>query len=188
MYPGIKTAEFSAETIHPAKMETRSSEWPYVNFVWLADDSPVTDVSLADRSKRKDLFLYADVNDGGRTAITQLVAMTLGSPAVINESPYFSPHSIRYIEVTAVDAGADAVALRVRSQPLVVGLDDQQMAQLVARGADPKIPDPNPSAWSSETAPIRVPYGESGQIELTDPNGHKWSIVLHPAPLKRAPT
>ncbi len=187
MYPGIKTAEFSAETIHPAKMQAKRSEWPYVAFVWLANDSPVTDVSLADRSKRKHLFLYADVNDGGRTTITQLVAMTLGSPAVINESPYFNPHSIRYIEVTAADAGADAVALRVRSQPLVVGLDAQQMAQLVARGADLKIPDPNPSAWSSETAPIRVPYGESGQIELTDPNGHKWSIVLHPAPLKRAP-
>lgn len=188
MYPGIKTAEFSPETIHPAKIQTSRSDWPYVGFVWLADDSPVTDVSLADLSKRKDLFLYADVNDGGRTTYTQLVAMTLGSPAVINESPYFNPHNIEYIEVTAADAGADAVALRVRSQPLVVGLDAQQMAQLVARAADPKIPDPNASEWSSETAPIRVPYGESGQIEMTDPNGHKWSIVLHPARLKRAPT
>jgi uncharacterized glyoxalase superfamily protein PhnB len=35
------------------------------------------------------------------------------------------------------------------------------------------------------TAPIRVPYGESGQIDVTDPNGHKWSIVLHPGRLKR---
>jgi beta-lactamase regulating signal transducer with metallopeptidase domain len=187
MYPGIKTAEFSAETIHPAKMQTGRSELPYVNFVWLADDSPVTSVSLADLSKRKDLFLYADVNDGGRTTYTQLAAMTWGSPTVINESPYFNPQMIKYIEVTAADAGADAVALRVRSQPLVLGLDAQQMAQQVARGTEPKIPDANPSAWSPETAPIRVPYGESGHIDITDRDGHQWSIVLHPARLKRAP-
>jgi len=117
------------------------------------------------------------------------VAMTLGSPAVISESPYFNPHgSIEYIEVTAADAGADAVALRLRSQKIVLGLNAVQIAQQVAGGVHTKIPDPNPSAWSSETAPIRVPYGESGQIDMTDPNGHKWSIVLHPAPLTRAPT
>ena len=188
MYPGIKTAEFSAETIHPAKMQTGRSEWPYVNFVWLAADSPVRDVSRADLSKRKDLFLYADVNDGGHTYYTELVAMTLGSPAVINESPYFNPYSIEYIEVTAADAGADAVALRLRSQKIVLGLNALQIAQQVASGVVPKIPDANASAWSPETAPIRVPYGESGQIDVTDPNGHKWSIVLHPALLKRAPT
>jgi hypothetical protein len=187
MYPGIKTAEFSAETIHPVKMQIRRSEWPYVNFVWIADDSPVTDVSLADLSKRKDLFLYADVNDGGHTSYTELVAMTLGSPAVISRSPYFNPHSIEYIEVTAAEAGADAVALRLRAQQIVLGLDALQIALQVASGVDTKIPDANPSAWSPETAPIRVPYGESGQIDMTDPNGHKWSIVLHPARLKRPP-
>lgn len=188
MYPGIKTAEFSAETIHPAKMQTRRSEWPYVNFVWLANDSPVTDVSRADLSKRKDLFLYADVNDGGHTSYTDLVAMTLGSPAVISRSPYFNPHSIEYIEVTAAEAGADAVALRLRSQQIVLGLNASQLALQIARGADIKIPEANPSAWSPESAPIRVPYGESGQIDMTDPDGHQWSIVLHPARLKRAPT
>lgn len=187
MYPGIKTAEFRAETIHPAEAQTTRREWPYVNFIWLAGDSPVTDVSLADLSKRKDLLLYADVNDGGKTSYTQLVAMTLGSPTVISESPYSDPRSIEYIEVTAANAGADAVALRLRSQRVERGLNALQLALQVASGPDITIPSANPSGWSAETASIRVPYGHSGQIDVTDPSGHKWSIVLHPTRLKRAP-
>lgn len=186
MYPDIKTAEFRAETIHPAETPTTDREWPYVCFVWLANDSPVTDVSRADLSKRKDLFLYADVNDGGKTSYTPLVAMTLGSPTVISENPYSDPRSIEYIEVTAADAGADAVALRLRSQRVGRGLNALQLALQVASGPDITIPSANPAAWSAETAPIRVRYGDSGQIDVTDPDGHKWSIVLHPTRLKRA--
>jgi hypothetical protein len=42
------------------------------------------------------------------------------------------------------------------------------------------------TAWSPATAPVRVPYGGSTDVQVTDQNGKTWKVVLHPERL-RAP-
>jgi beta-lactamase regulating signal transducer with metallopeptidase domain len=161
LYPGIRTDGFQATTI-----QSEHGQWADVNFVWLAADSPVSDPSKADLSKRSGLLLYADVIGEGRMRPTELLALKFGSPA-ITVCSLKNPFGVVHIQVTAAESGTDAVAVRVR-------------VQHVPLPTTAEIPDALETAWSPESAPVRAPYGGSADVQLTDQNGRTWKIVLHP--------
>jgi hypothetical protein len=166
LYPGIRTDEVQVTTIRG-----EHGQWvPEVNFVWLAADSPVTDPSKADLSGRNALLLYADVIGEGKTRPTELVALKLGSPAVLVCS-LTNPFGVVHAQITPVEIGTDAVTVRVRVQhaPLPTTAE---------------IPDALETAWSPQSPPVRAPYDGSAQVQVTDQNGKTWTIVLHPERLR----
>jgi beta-lactamase regulating signal transducer with metallopeptidase domain len=162
LYPGIRTEGFQPTAIHGEHGQSA----PEVNFVWLAADSPVTDPSRSDLSGRNALLVYADVIGEGMTRPTELLALKAGSPAVTVCS-LKNPFGVVHVEITPVEIGTDAVAVRVRVQQAALPITAE-------------IPDALQSAWSAESAPVRAPYGGSAQLQVTDQNGKIWTIVLHP--------
>jgi beta-lactamase regulating signal transducer with metallopeptidase domain len=165
LYPGIRTDGFQATTVHG-----EHGQWAEVNFLWLAADSPVTDPSKADLSKRSGILLYADVIGEGRMRPTELLALKFGSPA-ITVCSLKNPFGVVHVQVTAAESGTDAVAVRVR-------------VQHVPLPSTAEIPDALDAAWSPESAPVLAPYGGSADVQVTDQNGKIWTIVLHPERLK----
>jgi hypothetical protein len=167
LYPGMRTDGFQATTIRG-----EHGQWADVNFLWLAADSPVTDPSKADLSGRDALLLYADVIGEGMTRPSEWMALKAGLPAVTVCS-LKNPFGVVHVQVTAVEVGADAVAVRVR-------------VQHVPLPTTAEIADAVETAWSPESAPVRAPYGGSAEVQVTDRNGKAWKIVLHPERLTGA--
>jgi beta-lactamase regulating signal transducer with metallopeptidase domain len=165
LYPGIRTDGVQVTTILG-----EHGQWADVGFVWLAADSPVTDPSKADLSRRNALLLYADVIGEGMTRPSELMALKIGSPAVTVCS-LKNPFGVVRVQVTAVEIGADTVTVRLRLQhaPLPTAAE---------------IPDALETAWSPESAPVHAPYGGFADAEVTDQNGKTWKIVLHPERLR----
>ncbi len=161
LYPGIRTDGFEATTVHGGPGQSSD-----VGFLWLAADSPITDLSKADLSRRNALLLYADVIWKEMTRPTRLIALKVGSPSVIGCS-LKDPFGVVHVEVTAVDAGATALTARVRIQHALLKSTEDE-------------PEAVESAWSQESVPVRVPYGGSGNVKLTDQSGEAWTVVLHP--------
>ena len=167
LYPGIRTDGVQVTTVHG-----EHGQWADVGFVWLAADSPVTDPSKADLSRRSDLLLYGDVIGEGMTGWTELLVLKFGSPAV-TECSRKNPFGVVHVQVTAAESGAEAVAVRVR-------------VQQVPLPTTAEVPDALKTAWSPESAPVRVPYGGSADAQVTDQSGKTWKVVLHPERLKGA--
>jgi beta-lactamase regulating signal transducer with metallopeptidase domain len=168
LYPGIRTDGFQATIIHG-----EHGQWaPEVNFVWLAADSPITDPSKADLSVRNALLLYADVIGEGRARPSELLALKLGSSAVTVCS-LKNPFGVVHVQITPVEIGTDAVAVRVRVQHVPLPITAE-------------IPDALETAWSVESAPVRAPYGGSTEVQVSDQDGKTWKIVLHPERLSGA--
>jgi hypothetical protein len=94
------------------------------------------------------------------------MALKAGLPAVTVCS-LKNPFGVVHVQVTAVEIGADAVAVRVRIQH-------------VRLPTTAEIPDAVETAWSPESAPVRAPYGGSADVRVTDQNGKNWKLVLHP--------
>lgn len=169
LYPGMRTDGFQATTVR-----SEHGQWADVNFLWLAADSPVTDPSKADLSKRNGILLYADVIGEGRMRPTELLALKFGLPA-ITVCSLKNPFGVVHVQVTATESGTDGVAVRVRVQ--------HEPLRTTA-----EIPDAIETAWSPESAPVRAPYGGSADVQVTDQNGKIWKIVLHPERLGGART
>jgi hypothetical protein len=165
LYPGIQTDGVQVTTIHG-----EHGQWADVGFVWLAAHSPVTDPSKADLSGRNALLLYADVIGEGMTRPSTWMALKAGSPEVTVCS-LKNPFGVVHVQVKAVEIGADSVDVRVR-------------VQHVPLPATAEIPDALKTGWSPESAPVRVPYGGSAGVQVTDQNGKIWRIVLHPERLR----
>ena len=161
LYPGIRTHGVQVTTVRGERGQSAD-----VGFVWLAADSPVTDLSKVDLSTRSALLVYLDVIGEGMTRPTELLALKVGSTGV-TECSLKNPFGVVHVQVTAVEATADAATVRVRVQH----------APLRATG---EIPDADVTAWSRESAPVRVPYNGSAHVQVTDLNGKSWKIVLHP--------
>jgi hypothetical protein len=162
LYPGIQTDKVQVTTIHGGPGQSAD-----VGFVWLAPDSPITDPSKLDPSRRNALLLYADVVGEGMTRPTEWVALKAGSPAVAVCS-LKNPFGVVHLQVTTVETGLDAVTVRVRLQH----------APLHAT-ADPR-PEAVQAQWSPESNAVRAPYGQSTDVEVADQTGKPWKIVLHP--------
>jgi hypothetical protein len=167
LYPGIRTDGVQVTTVQGERGQSAD-----VGFVWLAADSPVTDLSKVDLSKRGAVLLYADVIGEGMTRPTELLALKVGSPA-ITECSLKNPFGVVHVQVTAVEVAADAATVRIRVQHV----------PLRPTGA---IPDADETAWSPESAPVRAPYNGSADVQVTDQNGKAWKIVLHPERLRAA--
>jgi beta-lactamase regulating signal transducer with metallopeptidase domain len=165
LYPGMRTDGFQATTIRG-----EHGQWADVGFVWLAADSPVTDPSKADLSKRNALLLYADVIGEGGIRPTELLALKVGSPA-ITVCSLKNPFGAVHVEVTALEAAADAATVRIRVQH-----------ELLSGTAE--IPDALETAWSPESGPIRALYGRSTDVQVPDQDGKTWKVVLHPERLR----
>jgi hypothetical protein len=160
LYPGIRTEGFQ-----PVEFKGARGRRPIVNFIWLAGDSPVSDPSSADLSKRGDVALYADISAEGSIASTHLVVLKFGAPAIAVTDTELD------LQVTAIDGGANAVTLRTRIQ---------HVARV--RPSEFKWGTPNAVAtdWSPETPAVRVRYGKSAEVRLTDKDHRTWKVVLHP--------
>lgn len=167
LYPGIRTDQVQITTIQGGS--DQSSD---IGFVWLAADSPVTDLSNADLSARNAVLLYADVIGEGMTRPTELLSLKIGSPAVTVCS-LKNPFGVVHVEVTALEVAADAVTARVRIQQTPLPATSQ-------------MPSPLESAWSPEGRVVRARFGRSTDLQVTDQNGKVWRLVLHPERLKAA--
>jgi beta-lactamase regulating signal transducer with metallopeptidase domain len=167
LYPGIRTDGVQVTTVRGERGHSAD-----VGFVWLAADSPVTDLSKADLSRRSAVLVYLDVIGEGMTRPTELLTLKVGSPEV-TECLLKNPFGVVYVQVTAVEVAADAATVRIRLQH----------APLRATG---EMPDADETAWSPESAPVRAPYSGSADVEVTDQNGKTWKIVLHPERLRAA--
>jgi hypothetical protein len=167
LYPGIRT-----DSYQPVEFKGDQGRLAVVNFMWLTADSPVTDLSSADLSKRSDVVLYADVSGEGSTSSTTLVVLKFGSPAIAVDDA----HDLD-LQVTASDGGADTVVLRARIQH-------------VARVRPPEFkwgtPNAVETAWSPETPPVHVRYGKSAEVRLIDQDHRVWKVVLHPGRMQGA--
>jgi hypothetical protein len=160
LYPGIRTHEVQVTTVHGDRGHAD------VGFVWLAADSPVTDLSKVDLAQRNAVLLYADVVGDGATRPSEIVTLKLGSPAVLISSLQ-NPFGAVHVQVTPDAITSDAVTVRVRAQ--------QAMLPGTA-----EIPAAVESAWPAQSIPVRAPYGASTDVAVTDQNGKTWKIVLHP--------
>jgi hypothetical protein len=167
LYPGIRTDGVQVTTVEGGHGQSAD-----VGFVWLAADSPVTDLSKADLSGRNSLLLYADVVGEGMTRPSELLALKVGSP-VVTVCSLRNPFGVVHVQVTAVEIATDAVTLRLR-------------VQHVPLGTTADIPEALKTAWSPESALVRAPYRGSTDVQVTDQNGRAWKIVLHPERLGAA--
>ena len=161
LYPGIRSDGFQ-----PTEMRSDHGRPAVVSFMWLAADSPVTDLSKADISRRSDVALYAVIGGDGSTAETTLIVLKFGAPSVA-----VCDNKDLNLRVTATDGGADTVVLRARIQH-------------VARAppADFEYGRPNAveTAWSPESPPVRVRFGKSTEVQVTDQDHNTWTVMLHP--------
>ena len=168
LYPGIRTDGVQVATVRGERGQSAD-----VGFVWLAADSPVTDLSKVDLSRRGALLVYLDVIGEGMTRPTELLALKVGSPALTGCS-LKNPFGVVHVQVTAVEVAADSATVRIRLQH----------APLRTTGGE--ITDVDETAWSPESAPVRAPYSGSADVQVTDQNGKTWKIVLHPERLAAA--
>lgn len=159
LYPGIRTDSFE-----PREFKGDHGRRGVVNFMWLASDSPVTDLSKADLSKRGDVVFYADIRGARSDSTTNLQVLKFGSPAIAVDD-----NNNLDLQVTASNGDPESVMLRARIQH-VTPMGTFQWG----------TPRAVETEWSQETRPIRVRYGESGEMQITDQNHRVWSVVLHP--------
>jgi hypothetical protein len=161
LYPGIRIDGFQ-----PTVFRSDHGRPAVVNFMWLAADSPVTDLRKADPSKRSDVALYAEISGEGSTAETTLVALRFGSPSIT-----VCDDKDLDLQVTATDGGADTVVLRARIQHVAR-----------AQPADFEFGRPNAveTAWSPESPPVRVHYVKTAEVQVTDQDHKTWKVALHP--------
>jgi hypothetical protein len=161
LYPGIRTDGFQ-----PTEMRSDHGRPAVVSFMWLAADSPVTDLSKADLSRRSDVALYAVIGGDGGTAETTLIVLKFGSPSVA-----VCDRKDLNLQVTAKDGGADTVILRAKIQ---------HVARAQPAEFEYGTPNAVETAWSPETPPVRVRYGESAEVLVTDQDHKTWKVALHP--------
>jgi hypothetical protein len=167
LYPGIRTDGFQ-----PTEFNGAHGRQAVVNFVWLAADSPVTDLSRADLSKRGNVALYADISDAGSTTSTNLIVLKFGSPEIA-----VADDQQLDLQVTAIDGGADTVILRTRIQ---------HVALAPASEFEFSKPNAAETAWSPEAPLVHVRYGKSLVVRLADQNHKAWKVVLHPDRIEEA--
>jgi hypothetical protein len=167
LYPGIRT-----EGDEPVELRADHDHRGVVSFTWLAEDSPISDLTKADLSKRGDVVFYAEISGDGNTNMTSLAVFKLGSSAVAVDD-----RRNLYLEVSGGDAGANMVALRARIQH-------------VPRPSptDSRLETPSTLAknWPLETPPIRIRYGRSAEVQVTDQEHKTWKVSLHPDHLRGA--
>ena len=167
LYPGIRTDGFQ-----PTELKSDHGRPAVVNFMWLAADSPVTDLSKANLFKRGDVALYANISGEGTTAETTLVVLRFGSPSVA-----VCDDKDLDLQVTATDGGAGTVILRARIQ---------HVARVQPAEFEFGRPNAVETAWSPESPPLRVPYGKSAEVKVTDQDHKTWKVTLYPDRMRGA--
>ena len=182
LYPGIKIAEIQAVTAHGG-----DGQYGDVIFVWLAKDSPLTDPSAADLSRRQDLAIFADIARDGVSGPSNLLVLNYGSTGTVVSS-HENPYGVAHLQITAQKGDGNTVELHVRLQHglLGSGLPPSGGPSPGASVLESEPQDPVESAWPSDTARVRVPLGGSGTVQLQDQNRHNWSVVLYAERLKGA--
>jgi hypothetical protein len=133
-------------------------------FSWPARDSPVTSCAAVDLSKRKDLFVLADVFEGDRGVQLIPLSLSFGIAASGGTKSTFrvQPHSDIGVELTAIEATPDAVELRMRVRQLATDADGSE------------------GAWFNQKPIVRVAYGQEVAVPVNDDKGQGWRIVLRP--------
>lgn len=160
LYPGIRTDEFQT-----TELRSDHGRPGVVIFMWLAADSPVTDLSKADVSKRANLAFYAKIGEGGGSE-TNLIVLKFGSSGVV----VCDTRNLD-LRVTASDGGADAVILRAQIQ---------HVARIPPAEFEFGKPNAVETAWPPESPPIRVRYGKAAEVHLTDQDHSQWKVELFP--------
>lgn len=160
LYPGIRTDGFQT-----TELRSDHGRPGVVIFIWLAADSPVTDLSKVDLSKRANLALYAKIGEGGGSE-TNLIVLKFGTPGVV----VCDTKSLD-LRVTAYDGGVDSVLLRAQIQ---------RVARLPPAEFEFEKPNAVETDWPPESPSIRVRYGKSAQVRLLDQDGHDWKVELYP--------
>jgi hypothetical protein len=167
LYPGIRTEGFE-----PVEFRADHDHDGVVNFTWLAEDSPISDLTKADLSKRGDVVLYAEISGDGNINMTNLVVFKFGSSAVAVDDKRGL-----HLEVTGGDAGANRVALRARIERV------RRPSPTESRFDTPIALEKD---WTSATPPIRIRYGRSAEVQVTDQEHRTWKVSLHPDHLSGA--
>ena len=182
LYPGIKIAEMQAVTVHGG-----DNQYGDVIFVWLAKDSPLTDPSDADLSRRQDLAIFADIARDDVSSPSNLLVLDYGSTGSVVSS-HENPYGVAHLQITAQKGDGNTVELHVRLQHSPLGIGQPPSGGPTPGGSVPQSghQDPVESAWPSHTAQVHIPFGGSSTVQLQDQNGHNWSVVLYAERLKGA--
>jgi len=161
-FPGIKVSASTEPTLNnvdclgatPAERQRL-----HVLCVWLAADSPITDQSKVDLSRRPDVFLAAELETDLGAHIRMPVSLNFGTWAAwygVDCTIYrlLGPCDLRF---AAHDGGGNQVELTVGQQ-----LPGEQDITLVPEGT------------------VRVNYGGEETVRFTDREGHSLRIKLRP--------
>lgn len=161
LYPGIRTEGFE-----PVEFKGNHGRQGVVNFTWLAANSPVTDLSKADLSRRADVVLYAEICGDGITTMTNLITFKFNVPVIAVDD-----RKDLDLQVIGSDAGADTVMLRARIQRV------PHASPAEFQWGTPAAVEAN---WSAEAPPVRVRYGEFFEMQMIDQDHKTWKVSLHP--------
>ncbi len=160
LYPGIRTDEYQT-----TELRSDHGRPGVAIFMWLAADSPLTDLSKVDVSKRANLALYAKIGEGGGSE-TNLIVLKFGSPGVV-----VCDTKNLDLRVTATDGGADSVILRAQIQ---------HVTRMQPAEFEFGKPNAVEAAWPPESPPTRVRYGSLAKVILTDQDHNQWKVELYP--------
>jgi hypothetical protein len=161
LYPGIRTTGFQ-----PVELRGTSGRPAVVNYTWLAADSPVSELSRADASRRGDVAVYATIQGDGSTGETTLAVLRFGT-----RSGVVCDDKDLDLEISARDGGRGFVILQARIQ---------RVPRMAPAQFEFGVPNASPTAWPAMSPPIRLRYGESTTVRLVDQQGHAWQVALHP--------
>jgi hypothetical protein len=171
-YPGIAVGPQMG-----LRVNTENGDRAWLQFLWLAPDSSVTDLSQIDMAKRADLLVTAQAyRDRGFFRIKPtVIPVRFGEPGVgevqalspLNPVDLHLPPGVRVlmrgvqVQVTAVNVGANTVDLQLRIRSL-------------KRGS----PAPEPNDWLPESQTVRVGYGQSAEVQMDDGSQQPLHLTL----------
>jgi hypothetical protein len=139
----------------------------------------------------------ADPTAGVRTALT---AAEHGSfDALLDIGPHLGPSQLDPTDFDVLRFGRPSVAVcDDKDLDLQVTASDGEEGTVILRARIQRVARPQPdefgfgkptavdTAWSSESPPLRVRYGKSAEVSMTDQDHKTWKVALYPDRMRGA--
>jgi beta-lactamase regulating signal transducer with metallopeptidase domain len=149
IYPGTKVQDYSGGPVVNAKGERAT-----VSFLWLAPDSPVTDLSRVDATKRSDVFLTVTLTTADNPYPLEIpMALKYGVPTMANGSGALQ------LQAVATDASASYVDIEM---------------QLYSNDSTAAL------SWAPNAPKLRIDYGTDASMTFQDEKKRSWRVAIRP--------